>query len=302
MVRVPQTSAEWKKALIAIKKDYLERKYRSCLKQCLDLLGGAKVARTAQAVHLIYLHFYAASTLESQLRCLHQASEFRMELLKQAQDHYYRASVLAEAELENVGYLLRSSAASSLTNSQYSFMSSRDSLSTRMSSPAPTIESEDIEKRLSITNHSTPAEPYVRPDSPTLGPESIFSPSTSPEPGARELVEEPTDALRSWTASPTESADQLLSPSLICDDETFNRAQALHRYASAITFIRRQIAHHVLTSKETPSPPAPSNEEMRALDLKARIERLRAEGWQRKRFDPRRYDALCEAALADLAD
>jgi hypothetical protein len=41
---------------------------------------------------------------------------------------------------------------------------------------------------------------------------------------------------------------------------------------------------------------------MRALDLKARIERLRAEGWQRKRFDPRRYDALCEAALADLAD
>lgn len=44
MLRVPQTSVEWKKALIAIKKDYLERKYRSCLKQCLDLLDGAKVA------------------------------------------------------------------------------------------------------------------------------------------------------------------------------------------------------------------------------------------------------------------
>ncbi|VUC28352.1 unnamed protein product [Clonostachys rosea] len=299
MVRVPQTSVEWKKALIGIKKDYLERKYRSCLKQCLDLLDGAKVARTAQAVHLIYLHFYAASTLESQLRCLHQASEFRMQLLKQAQDHYYRASVLAEAELESVGYLLRSSAGSSLTNSQYSFVSSQDSLSTRMSSPSPTFEFEDIEKRLSITNHSTPNEPYVRPDSPTLGP---FSPCTSPEPGARELVEELPEALRSLTASPNEPADQLLLPSPIGDDESFNRAQALHRYASAITFIRRQIAHHVLTSKETPSPPAPSNEEMRALDLKARIERLRAEGWQRKRFDPRRYDALCEAALADLAD
>ncbi|CAG9953751.1 unnamed protein product [Clonostachys rosea f. rosea IK726] len=161
-----------------------------------DLLGGAKVARTAQAVHLIYLHFYAASTLESQLRCLHQASEFRMELLKQAQDHYYRASVLAEAELENVGYLLRSSAGVIFDQFTIFIHELRDSLSTRMSSPAPTIESEDIEKRLSITNHSTPAEPYVRPDSPTLGPESIFSPSTSPEPGARELVEEPTDALR----------------------------------------------------------------------------------------------------------
>ncbi|CAK7228995.1 hypothetical protein SEUCBS140593_007098 [Sporothrix eucalyptigena] len=44
----------------------------------------------------------------------------------------------------------------------------------------------------------------------------------------------------------------------------------------------------------------PIDDESHALDRKARIERLRRNGWQRKRFDPSRYEALRAAALAEL--
>jgi hypothetical protein len=40
-------------------------------------------------------------------------------------------------------------------------------------------------------------------------------------------------------------------------------------------------------------------DEMRELDLAARIARLKENSWRRQRFDPTRYQALREAALAD---
>ena len=38
----------------------------------------------------------------------------------------------------------------------------------------------------------------------------------------------------------------------------------------------------------------------KSADIKARIERLRATGWQRKRFDAGRYEALREQVLSEL--
>lgn len=42
------------------------------------------------------------------------------------------------------------------------------------------------------------------------------------------------------------------------------------------------------------------DEEAKAADLRDRIQRLKATGWSRDRFDSSRYERLCEAALADL--
>ena len=42
------------------------------------------------------------------------------------------------------------------------------------------------------------------------------------------------------------------------------------------------------------------SEEAKAADLKARIERLKKNGWTRKRFRPERYQELCAKALAEL--
>ncbi|KAL8724126.1 MAG: hypothetical protein Q9181_006971 [Wetmoreana brouardii] len=43
-----------------------------------------------------------------------------------------------------------------------------------------------------------------------------------------------------------------------------------------------------------------ADKEARVADLRARIVRLRANGWRRERFRPGRYQDLCETALAEL--
>jgi hypothetical protein len=43
-----------------------------------------------------------------------------------------------------------------------------------------------------------------------------------------------------------------------------------------------------------------SKEEKKLQERAARIERLRREGWKRKRFDARRYEELCNAVMAEL--
>ncbi|KAL1853638.1 hypothetical protein VTK73DRAFT_8913 [Phialemonium thermophilum] len=49
-----------------------------------------------------------------------------------------------------------------------------------------------------------------------------------------------------------------------------------------------------------PRPESASGTDLRELDKRARIERLRKNGWQRKRFDPSRYEVLCDAVMAEL--
>jgi len=41
-------------------------------------------------------------------------------------------------------------------------------------------------------------------------------------------------------------------------------------------------------------------EEMRRVELRARIARLKEGGWKRERFDGEKYQVLCDKALAEL--
>jgi hypothetical protein len=43
-----------------------------------------------------------------------------------------------------------------------------------------------------------------------------------------------------------------------------------------------------------------NDEEMKRVELRARIERLKEGGWKRERFDGRRYQELCDKALREL--
>ena len=43
-----------------------------------------------------------------------------------------------------------------------------------------------------------------------------------------------------------------------------------------------------------------NEDEAKKVELRARIERLKAGGWARKRFDGSLYQALCEKALVEL--
>lgn len=258
--------------------------------------------RTANLAHLVYLHFYAASALETQVRSMHRGSPHRIGLLDRARDHYRRASVLAEAEGQAAVLLISSRSASPA--SPYSptpslSSSSSGSASTRMSSPTP-----DSPDGSDTTAHSTPrkgqVEPHCvdiimdqpqRPDSPTLGPSSRPECST-PEHGG---------VLATLKLAHQYGHDRVL----VDEGESENpleRTRSLHRYADALAALHRQImtVHLPASQDVAPARPPPSNDDMRAIELRTRIERLRAEGWRRRRFDAARYEALREAALADL--
>ncbi|CAK7205661.1 hypothetical protein SEUCBS139899_008440 [Sporothrix eucalyptigena] len=88
--------------------------------------------------------------------------------------------------------------------------------------------------------------------------------------------------------------------------------RSAHRYCAQLSDLRSRVAQHranldlVLDtapngdSELSDHSSTPIDDESHALDRKARIERLRRNGWQRKRFDPSRYEALRAAALAEL--
>ena len=287
--------------------------------------------RTAEPVHLIYLHFYAASALEMQANALHHSSPHKGQFIQQARDHYRRASVITEAESESASCL--PSRHSSVSSSAYTPVLSEGTggASTRSSSPALTFlldedeDDEDLEairekmlkkhhrKQVSFGGVSYATDPFIRPDSPTLGfdggfgrpPPNPTSPYTQTEFTLRDQlspISPRTPASFSMIQGALEEADEVedLDPK-----QSHEHTQALRRYSSSLMFLQQQIATH-MSDLETKSKilsstvaHAAANHEMRQLELRARIARLKANGWRRQRFDSGRYEALREAAMAD---
>jgi len=161
----PRSGSEWRTALREVKREYFIGKYRSCVSRCDDLLAGAKITKSAQVIHLVYLHFYAASALEQQVRCLHNTSPYRGVIIDKARDHYRRAAVLADAENDNVKYMLAERKQTTGSSISHSPSLSLSSGSTRLSSPSPTPMEEKYEKgvRFKESRSSGVADHRCRP-------------------------------------------------------------------------------------------------------------------------------------------
>ncbi|QUC19676.1 uncharacterized protein UV8b_03917 [Ustilaginoidea virens] len=314
----PRGIAHWKLTLRDIKREYINGHFRRCTTHCHQILENDDKLCKANPVHLLYLHFYAAASLEMQARAIHQSSPHRASLLRQSYVHYSAASDAAkqaEGSTSRVPPRLVTSFSSLHSASESS--ASGSTVSTRMSSPAPSLGSaEDVfkphprtspcaskKKKVSFCDQLI-FEPIIRPDSPTLGfdeclrrsslepvyPESILK-NAQPTPPAAFLVED-------LPLGP--------EPGEPDDADPFYHARSIHRFCTILSSIRRQITSHMTTldiemaACRIPSTLTPISEEMRNLDIKARIERLRACGWNRPRFDAKRYETLRENALADM--
>lgn len=158
-------------------------------------------------------------------------------------------------------------------------------------------------------------QPVIRPDSPTLGfDDSSLSSRPKSEPTPLTSQERPTSEMR--YESPSRSSERGSEPeAALLDEDPFVVDRSIHRYCGLLTCLRRELTSHLaeleaqLTAPSTattwPSRSFPDSgigaEELRILDLQNRIERLRQNGWQRRRFDPKRYERLRESALAELA-
>ena len=94
-----------------------------------------------------------------------------------------------------------------------------------------------------------------------------------------------------------------------------NKKAAISRYQCHLTSFSAQLEYHidavhsqisaVIQSPRQPTariirPSLSAEEEVQRVELRTRIQRLKAIGWERKRFDGKRYQDLCEKAIAEL--
>ncbi|KAI0160324.1 hypothetical protein GGR57DRAFT_416100 [Xylariaceae sp. FL1272] len=187
---IPKSESEWKTAIDEVKKRFVARKYRSCSMRCCEILDNLRDTSALEPLYLVYLHFYAASSFEWCARPLSSSSTYRTKLLHDAQNHYNEAESLifatqcdiAERALSPPCTSLASpispglSACSSIADSSSAVSSPRTSISllgeSVLTRPGPR-ERGKTKKKVSFS--SLPAffeyqpEPYIRPDSPTLG-------------------------------------------------------------------------------------------------------------------------------------
>ncbi|KAI1739323.1 hypothetical protein F4680DRAFT_143089 [Xylaria scruposa] len=189
-VAVPSNALEWKRTIQEVKQKYLARKYRSCSMQCCEILENLKDTSSVEPLHLIYLHFYAASSFEWCARPLSCSSAYRTKLLRNAQEHYAEAEGLIVATGWDMAEKARSpspASTASLSSPRLSASSRTSGSSSSASSPRTSVFSLDDEttakqaqsaraktkKKVSFSSlpefFEFQPEPYIRPDSPTLG-------------------------------------------------------------------------------------------------------------------------------------
>ncbi|KAG5943222.1 hypothetical protein E4U53_007070 [Claviceps sorghi] len=328
----PRTNMEWKSTLGEIKREYMSRRFRQCSTRCHELLALGDKLDQAHPIHLVYVRFYAATALEMQARAMHHSSPSRASLLKQAYDHYSIASDLAGQADQQASNLSSHARVDSFTlarmHSPTGSHVSDSTASTRMSSPTPSLGSrrdtlKPTPKKKKVAFCDEPAfcdelmtEPIIRPDSPTLGfddwlgrsspepilPESILKPvKQPPRPMSPPVAHDALPPTPDLGDMDTEGEDSMST-------DPFFHTRSVHRFCTILSSLRRQITSHMttldieITACQIPTAPAFTSPEMQALDIQARIERLRACGWKRPRFNVQRYETLRENALADMME
>lgn len=251
-----------------------------------------------------------------QARSLHAGSPYRLKLLEQAREHYNLASTKSKAADEQAFQItLRPMSPSSSISSPIDSCLSHLSTSTGMSSPtlsASSCRGTPIKRKKKVAfADELECELGVRPDSPTLGFSDPGSGRTSPchdiplEPLPPSVQTMP-DICPAF--SPTPSIDGDDEHQGMVDEELpgSESQESLERYCTVLSSIQRQITSHLvaidreITASLTVKTAVPVDEEMRKLELRSRIERLRATGWKRNRFDAHRYEEFREQVMADM--
>ena len=227
---------------------------------------------------------------------------------------------------------------SSASHSPSSSIASVESTSTGMTSPCPSDDLSPVHtKKSGFRNTSRPQTPVKRvafqadfddglialierPDSPTLGCETTTerfsnshqqtSPVVSSMPNAPHSLQETIPKEPQYESSATEDDPFSMLDHCQTDPfelhDPFKLARSTQRYLETLEGLDRQLKLHLsfvddqISSAQRPAISTSMNQDLRKLDLQIRIERLRANGWQRKRFDAQKYETLRDNAMADM--
>lgn len=143
----------------------MSRRYRACSARCAEILDNLKDPLQVEPAYLIYLHFYAAASMEMCTRPLPLTSAYRAALLQQARNHYDRATSLIQAAEDSVAVKTRSNsvASSRCSSSLHSPSSSVNSLCSISSSRTWTAETGLSSPTNSIYSFDGPVTPQSSP-------------------------------------------------------------------------------------------------------------------------------------------
>ncbi|KAI1376265.1 hypothetical protein F4677DRAFT_86496 [Hypoxylon crocopeplum] len=280
---IPFTSIEWRNAVDEVKRKYLNRKYRACSARCCEILDNLKDSSTVEPLYLIYLHFYAASSFELCARPLSCSSNYRTRLLRDAQAHYGKAEALIQ--IAETSITRRRSASSSSISSLHSpglSPSVRSSVSsTTLSSPRTSVCSAEDEvvskpsprpvvkakKKVSFSGLNDliefQPEPYIRPDSPTLGWEDDVFPQNSdstlplflaeknkPELSPKSMVilgrlpEPRPEVSEPCPVDEHQSMEELSPTDEKFDLDAFLQARSMNKISTQLSALRSQVSWH----------------------------------------------------------
>ncbi|KAI0102328.1 hypothetical protein F4776DRAFT_658117 [Hypoxylon sp. NC0597] len=295
---IPFTSVEWKNAIDEVKRKYLNRKYRACSARCCEVLDNLRDPSTVEPLYLIYLHFYAASSFELCARPLSCSSNYRTRLLRDAQAHYAKAEELIRNAEENITGRTRSESTSTTSSLHSPGLSSvRSSVSsTTLSSPRTSVCSADgvlkssprpavkAKKKVSFSGLNDliefQPEPYIRPDSPTLGweddifpqrPENPLPLSTGRvkpgSPKSEPVAASQPEVVEVATTNDHQSTEESTSPDDKFDLDAFLQTRSVNRMCAQLSALRSQVTWHrdgvealLAESDDTPETPTISTE------------------------------------------
>ena len=263
-------------------------------------------------MHALFLHFYLALSSESIARVTHPLSITKIKTLEQAKCSYEVAASLlpvqnspspaakldlsddesessssADDEAGILDYYRSSSGTSSLYNGESS-SSSIDSDEEVSMKPPP------LRIRKSFTSPSEHS-PGNRDDLSTSWPWPT-SPATQLHPPIHTQpdLEDSDPSTPPWPD---------IDPFSRFNEHVFSFAIMLHSHiltTETLIKLAKEAQSQRYFSKRLAS--YGEDETAKAADLKSRIVRLKAKGWERERFVPERYQRLCERALDELGD
>ncbi|KAL8892039.1 MAG: hypothetical protein Q9215_001041 [Flavoplaca cf. flavocitrina] len=264
-----------------------------------------------------YFHFYAAISHDAIARAMHDLSETKLMNLVKAKESYHAAAIALPVANESLvdwddGEMFKTPSSSdepwfqspiksriakyqSVSPSLASKFQFRPARASRDSMELPSLH---IHKNLQINSFPiTP--PRSKPAGCRRGDFDQSPPQTPPNKIRKSIT--PSSASRLTVTFPASSFKWL-------------HQRSINRFNSHLEEFSTMLHRHIVSVEHAISNTrdAQSNRhgkrlasfgaspEARAADLRARIVRLKADGWKRKRFAPERYQELCAKALSEL--
>lgn len=330
----PNCQHDWHILLEHVKSCFLRGHWKECVSQCQHLLSAVRnpVSRLMapskpksssdfsskpDGMRATYLHFYAAICHESIGRAIHDLSDAKVSSLLQAKESYKAAAnSLPVANASRLSW--DDDAMFETPNSPGTpwFQSPIRSRIAKYQCASPTLASRfqfrparasrDLMEPSSLHIHKNleiNSFPITPPRSrPARSHRADFrqSPPQTPPSKARNSI-----AL---------SSGSRLSVTFSASSFTWLHQRSTERYNDHVAEFSSMLQGNIASVENAISSVRDiqsnrqvkrlasfgANPEARAVDLRARIARLKANGWKRKRFAPERYQELCAKALAEL--